>query len=147
MLWWLRQESKVTLTCTALSMLIWLTRTLPLKECSETLQLSNCTHGYRWRAREDWEAIVGWGKSSRSLWRCSLSEVNSWLCSLGKEGLLASVEAKQDASGINRRTTVSANPLASAKTTRFLLGPPPPSLRKQLRGSVITTEEDGGEDE
>lgn len=42
-------------------------------------------------------------------------------------------ESKEMGSGINRRTAVRANPLASANITRFLLRPSP-ILRKQLLG-------------
>lgn len=144
MSWWLRQESNVALTCTVLSTLTWLTRTLPLKDCPETLQLSNWTHESCWRAREAGRASVGRGKLSRLRW--SLSEVHCWLCSWAKEGLLPSVAAMAEGSAMNSRTAVRASPMASAKTTRFLLGLPPASLRKQLRGSEGAGEEGAGEE-
>ncbi|KAE8284877.1 Phospholipase A2 [Larimichthys crocea] len=66
------------------------------------------------------------------------------LDSLVGVGFISRVEVGEEASGINRRTAVRANPLASAKTTRFLFRPPL-SLRKQLRGSEGTEEEGSNE--
>lgn len=58
---------------------------------------------------------------------------------------MSSVETEEDGSGINRCTIVSANPLASANTTRFLFGPVL-SLRKQLRGPEGAVEDGSNED-
>lgn len=65
---------------------------------------------------------------------------------MAKEGFIIRVEAGEEGSGINSRTAVRANPLASAKTTRFLFRPAL-SLRKQLRGSDGRGEEGGSVDE
>lgn len=54
-------------------------------------------------------------------------------------------EERGDGSETNRRTSVSANPTVSAKTTLFFFRPPP-SLLRQLRGSEATGEEDCEED-